>query len=106
MKAGPAGHYQYGAAPPDVVARVAAIETICDRYGVPLAAAALQLPLAHPQVASIIPGMDSRAQVVRAITMANTPIPVQLWSDLKESGLLHPDAPTPGECKSNEEGLA
>ena len=37
-------------------AKVGRIETVCRRHGVPLPAAALQSPLAHPLVAAIIPG--------------------------------------------------
>src|SRR4051812_27984231 len=48
--------WNYRAAPPEVVARVDAIRAVCDRYGVPLPAAALQFPLAHSAVAAIIPG--------------------------------------------------
>src|SRR6266702_3496677 len=50
-------HYDYGIAPQAVVARVRRLEMHCERHGVPLAAAALQFPLAHPQVASVIPGL-------------------------------------------------
>ena len=51
--------WNYKTAPPEIVARVNAIEAICDSHRVPLAAAALQFPLAHPAVASIIPGPRS-----------------------------------------------
>lgn len=44
------GHYNYAAAGPEIIARVAAIEAICADHNVPLPAAALQFPLAHPQV--------------------------------------------------------
>ncbi|TWB63900.1 aldo/keto reductase [Nitrospirillum viridazoti] len=88
-------HYQYQQAPPDIVARVAAIEAVCDAHGVPLAAAALQFPLAHGQVASVIPGMDSPRQVERAVSLVRHPIPAALWADLKQQGLLRADAPVP-----------
>src|ERR1700733_5091994 len=42
--------WNYAAAPPELVARVKAIQAVCDAHGVPLAAAALQFPLAHPAV--------------------------------------------------------
>src|SRR6202162_4830470 len=50
--------WNYKAAPPEIVARVNAIEAVCDNHRVPLAAAALQFPLAHPAVAAIIPGRN------------------------------------------------
>ncbi|MEA1648779.1 aldo/keto reductase [Nitrospirillum sp. BR 11164] len=88
-------NYQYQPAPPDIVAHVAAIEAVCDAHGVPLAAAALQFPLAHSQVASVIPGMDSPRQVERAVSLVRHPIPAALWADLKHQGLLRADAPVP-----------
>ena len=48
--------WNYRTAPPEIVERVEAIRAVCDSHGVPLAAAALQFPLAHPAVAAIIPG--------------------------------------------------
>jgi D-threo-aldose 1-dehydrogenase len=87
--------WNYAAAPPDVVSRVNAIRAICDRHNVPLAAAALQFPLAHPQVAAIIPGPRSANEFVANLALMRHVIPVALWADLREAGLLHAEAPTP-----------
>ncbi len=88
-------HYNYEPAPPAVVARVGAIEDICAAHNVPLAAAALQLPLAHPQVVSVIPGMNSPRQVAQAVALMETHIPPALWRDLKDHGLIRADTPIP-----------
>ena len=88
-------HYNYQPAPPEIVARVGAIEDLCAAHAVPLAAAALQLPLAHPQVVSVIPGMNSPRQVAQAVELIETNIPPQLWRDLKDHGLIRPDTPIP-----------
>ncbi|ATY33453.1 aldo/keto reductase [Sphingomonas psychrotolerans] len=88
-------HYNYQPAPPAIVARVGAIEDLCAEHGVPLAAAALQLPLAHPQVVSVIPGMNSPRQVAQAVALIDTLIPPALWSDLKDRGLIRADTPIP-----------
>jgi D-threo-aldose 1-dehydrogenase len=87
--------WNYKAAPPEVVARVDAIRRVCDRHQVPLAAAALQFPLAHPAVAAIIPGPRSVAEFETNLTLLRYPIPAALWADLRDAKLLHPDAPTP-----------
>src|SRR6185312_16911107 len=87
--------FNYQAAPPDVIVRVAAIEAVCDTHGVPLAAAALQFPLAHPLVASVIPGLDSPERVAQAVTLYNRKIPAALWDDFKAQDLLRADAPVP-----------
>ena len=87
--------WNYGTAPPDVVARVNAIRAICDSHKVPLPAGALQFPLAHPAVAAIIPGPRNAAEFGQNLDLLAHPIPAALWSDLKQAKLLHPDAPTP-----------
>ncbi|MGH6893938.1 MAG: aldo/keto reductase [Dongiaceae bacterium] len=87
--------YNYVAVPPDIAKRAAALHETCARHGVPLPAAALQFPLAHPVVAAIIPGARNRAEVASHWQWARLKIPAALWDDLRERGLLHPDAPVP-----------
>jgi D-threo-aldose 1-dehydrogenase len=87
--------WNYAAAPPNIVARVKAIQAVCDAHGVPLAAAALQFPLAHPAVAAIIPGPRSAAEFTANVGLLRQKIPEALWADLRDKGLLHPQAPTP-----------
>jgi D-threo-aldose 1-dehydrogenase len=87
--------WNYDTAPPDVVTRVKQIAAICDSHRVPLPAAALQFPLAHPAVAAIIPGPRNAAEFRQNLDLLAHPIPAALWSDLKQAKLLHADAPTP-----------
>jgi len=87
--------YNYAPAPPEIMARVARIEAVCERHAVVLAAAALQFPLAHPQVVSVIPGIASVAQLFDTLRFYRTSIPPRFWEDLKSSGLLREDAPVP-----------
>ncbi|MDF7774095.1 aldo/keto reductase [Sphingomonas sp. AOB5] len=87
--------YDYAAAPADILERARRLEAACVRHGVSLAAAALQFPLAHPLVASVIPGLASPKEVQETVTRYSTPIPPALWEDLKAQGLLHPHAPIP-----------
>ena len=88
--------YDYAAAPPDIVAKVQAIETVCASHGVPLAAAALRFPLAHPAVLSVIPGIDSPEQVLETLDLMASAIPEMLWQDLRDEKLIRGDAPLPG----------
>lgn len=94
-KGGAPGHYDYGPAPEDVIARVARIEAIAERHGVPLAAAALAFVLAHPQVVSVIPGIGSARRVEQTLALYHHKIAGDCWSELRHNGLLRPDAPTP-----------
>lgn len=87
--------YNYAPAPPAVLERVAKMEAVCKRHGVPLAAAALKFPLGHPIVASIIPGAVTEAQVERNLAAFRHPIPPDLWAELKHEKLIRADAPTP-----------
>ena len=87
--------YCYSPAPPDVLARVARMEAVCERHGVPLAAAALQFPLGHPSVASVIPGALEPGHVTRNVAAFRHAIPADLWAELKHEGLIRKDAPVP-----------
>ena len=92
--------YNYAPAPADVIARVARIEAVCERHAVRLAAAALQFPLAHPQVASVIPGIASVAQLFDTLRLYRMTIPPRFWEDLKSEGLLRDDAAVPSPERS------
>lgn len=88
--------FNYAPAPRHIIERVRRIEGICERHGVTLAAAALQFPLAHPQVASVIPGLGRPDRVAETLSLYRRQIPIGLWQDLKLQGLIRADAPTPG----------
>ncbi len=92
----PGAFYNYDPAPPHILERVGRIEAVCKAHGVPLAAAALQFPLAHPAVVSIIPGGQSARELHQNAEALRHPIPDALWGDLKRTGLVREDAPTPG----------
>ena len=87
--------YAYADAPDAILEKTRRIQAVCERHGVPLAAAALQFPLGHPSVASVIPGASSPAQQARNIEAFRHPIPADLWAELKHEGLLRADAPEP-----------
>jgi D-threo-aldose 1-dehydrogenase len=91
----PGAKYNYRDPTPEESARVGKIEEICRSHGVPLAAAALQFPLHHPLVASVIPGAFQPGHPVRNVETMKIPVPDSLWSDLKTAGLLRSDTPTP-----------
>ncbi|MBY9064762.1 aldo/keto reductase [Sphingomonas yunnanensis] len=77
------GHFNYAPAPAAVVARVAALERVCARHGVPLPAAALQFPTRAPAVASVIPGLVGAAQVADTRRYAHHSIPEPLWDECR-----------------------
>jgi D-threo-aldose 1-dehydrogenase len=87
--------WNYAPAPADVVERVKRIQAVCDTHNVPLPAAAMRFPLAHPAVCAIIPGPRDATEFNANVPLFTHPIPGALWSDLKSAGLLRQDAPVP-----------
>jgi len=85
--------YAYQEAPPDVLERVRNIELVCARHDIPLRAAAMQFPLAHPLVTSVIPGANSPQQVCQNIDAFTQTIPEAFWLELRKTDLIRPDAP-------------
>lgn len=88
--------YNYQDAPPKIMERVRLIEAVCARHNVPLAAAALQFPLGHEAVKSMIPGAISAKEVQRNVALMSLDIPADLWVELRAEGLLDEKAPVPG----------
>jgi D-threo-aldose 1-dehydrogenase len=87
--------YDYSAAPPEILDRVSRLQSVCEDFDVELRAAALQFPLAHPAVASIIPGARSSAEVIENVRLLSLPIPSGFWAELKRSQLISANSPTP-----------
>ena len=63
------------------------------RHGVRLVDAALQFPLHHPSIVSVVPGGQGLTEMNSNIAAESADIPAVLWSDLKAAGLLRGDAP-------------
>ena len=87
--------YNYAKTPEAIREKVRRIEAVCEAHGVPLPAAALQFPLAHPAVVSIIPGAARASEVTQNLASLAAPIPAAFWSDLKTQGLIESAAPVP-----------
>ena len=87
--------FDYAAAPPAVVARVAALRAACARHAVPITAAALQFPLAHPAVVCVVAGAQSPGQVRANVADFERPLPGAFWAALAHEGLVDPAAPLP-----------
>ena len=91
----PGTRYDYGAAPPEMIDRARRIAAICERHGVSLKAAAVQFPLAHPVVASVVAGVRSVEHLDEYPALMAVPIPGDLWAELRSEGVIRPDAPVP-----------
>ncbi|HET9149036.1 MAG TPA: aldo/keto reductase [Alphaproteobacteria bacterium] len=88
-------HFEYAAAPPEMIKKRDRIAHVCKDYDVDIRAAALQFCAAHPVVASVIPGSKNAGKVRVNADLIRRPIPDAFWEDLKEEGLLPRSAPVP-----------
>lgn len=91
----PGAHFDYRDAAPDVVDRARRITEVCQRHGVPVRAAAIQFPLAHPAVIGLVAGVRQRAHLDEYPAFMRLPIPSALWDDLRCARLIPDAAPTP-----------
>src|SRR5438876_8282143 len=76
--------YMYSDASMELLERAHKLETICSSYGVPVAAAALQFSLSDPRITSTIVGMSRPERLTETITLAQYPLPAELWAELAE----------------------
>lgn len=65
-----------------VLATVNRISQTCERYGVPLPAAVLQWSVRDDRIASTVVGITRPERVKETVTLAEWPIPGDLWSEL------------------------
>jgi D-threo-aldose 1-dehydrogenase len=91
----PGATHDYTPAPSPLIDKAQKIEAVCRRHGVDLGAAAMQFPLAHPGLCSVIPGALSTKEVEQNVARLQAKIPADLWAELKHEKLLEPDAPVP-----------
>ena len=75
--------FDYAPAPATVRKRVAELRDICARWHAPLAAAALQFPLRHPTVASVLVGCRSADEVEEDARLLGLELPAGLWTELE-----------------------
>jgi D-threo-aldose 1-dehydrogenase len=85
-------YYEYQPAPEHLVARARGIAEVCAQYGVTLPQAAVQFPLRHPAVMSVVVGARDAAQATGSLERYDAKVPAELWVELEESGYLGPVA--------------
>ena len=90
--------FNYAEAPADVVARVEALNAVCEEQGVRLQSAALQFPLAHPAVVTIVSGARTAEQIKSNVEWFSETIPASFWRALRDRGLIAEGAPLPREA--------
>ena len=91
----PGATFDYAPASGELLDRALRIKALCEEHAVPLRAAAVQFPLGHPAVASVLVGTRSPDEVRDCAAMFDHPVPAELWAALRAQGLLPWDAPLP-----------
>jgi D-threo-aldose 1-dehydrogenase len=87
--------FNYQAAPAEWLEKAQRLQTVCNRHDTPMMAAAIQFPLAHPAVSTVLTGVQAVSELEENVRMFQHPVPAALWQDLKSEGLLPEGAPTP-----------
>lgn len=87
--------YNYADASQQQLASRNRLQGIADDHAVDLRAAALQFPLAHPVVVSVIPGTKRPHNVRMNAELIRTQVPSEFWAELKAVEVLPQSAPTP-----------
>jgi D-threo-aldose 1-dehydrogenase len=86
-------NFEYAPASPAILAKVAQIKAIADRYSISMKAAGLQFSLAHPAVAAVIPGASRPSRIAEDTAALKEVVPADFWTELRRTGLINRDAP-------------
>jgi D-threo-aldose 1-dehydrogenase len=81
-------YYDYEIAPQEIIDKARAIANFLEKFNVTLASAALQFPLRHPAVASVLTGAGSLTELRANIASFDATLPDELWSEMEEAGLI------------------
>lgn len=85
--------FDYAAAPEALIRRVDRIADVAAPYGVTLPQLAVQFPLRHPAVSTVVLGADTPEQIVRNAALAAPDVPEGLWAELDAERLIPPIDP-------------
>ncbi|WP_170482010.1 aldo/keto reductase [Ruegeria arenilitoris] len=90
--------WNYAKAPAEIVEKARALSAEAEAFSIPLPAAALQFPLGHEIISSVIPGPRNKVELEQIVTWFKTPIPSEFWTSLKSKRLLEETAPVPSQA--------
>ena len=88
-------NWNYAKASKELIDKVNSLKRICDNYNIPLAAAAIQFPLAHPVVKTVVTGAVNVKELLENINYLEVKIPNDFWQELKELNLIAKESPVP-----------
>ncbi|MCC4316259.1 aldo/keto reductase [Streptomyces malaysiensis] len=88
-------HFEYQEAPAHIIEKVQRIKELAERHGISVKAAAIQFALAHPATAAVIPGATRPSRIAEDVAALGETIPAAFWTELRDAGLVSPQAPLP-----------
>ena len=80
--------YNYLPASDEIIARAAKIGEFLKARSIPLLAAALQFPLRHPAVTSVLTGPRTAAELLENVDAFNLELPADIWAELEDANLI------------------
>ncbi|MEN3615385.1 aldo/keto reductase [Plantactinospora sp. ZYX-F-223] len=78
----PGATYDYRPAPATLLDRAVRLRAVCERHGLPLAAAALQFAARHPAITATLVGAATPDEIEQDVRWHRMAIPDRFWSDV------------------------
>jgi D-threo-aldose 1-dehydrogenase len=75
--------YDYAPATQELRDRARHLRSVCEKYGVPVAAAALHFTLRHPAVTSVVVGARTPSEIAADVRYLSMEIPAEIFEDLR-----------------------
>ena len=84
----PGATFEYLPASDEIIAKAQAIGAFLSERGIPLTAAALQFPLRHPAVTSVLTGSRNSKELLANMADFDLELPEDIWNQLEDAGLI------------------
>ena len=84
----PGATFEYLPASDEIIKKAQDIGAFLKELGIPLTAAALQFPLRHPAVTSVLTGSRNSRELLANMTDFDLELPEDIWNQLEDAGLI------------------
>ena len=84
----PGATFEYLPASDEIIQKAQDIGAFLKKLGIPLTAAALQFPLRHPAVTSVLTGSRNSRELLANMTDFDLELPEDIWNQLEDAGLI------------------
>ena len=84
----PGATFEYLPASDEIIKKAQDIRAFLSKQGIPLTAAALQFPLRHPAVTSVLTGSRNSKELLANMADFDLELPEDIWNQLEGAGLI------------------